>query len=100
MNINQRLYVHCARRYFVDISQPLDDVLEALLVRDVVNEHDPHCPSVVRSGDCVKPLLAGGVPYLELDLLPFQVHRFDFEIYACKRERLNLPLTRGLTFRK
>ena len=48
--------------YIVDISQPFRDVIEALGVCDVVDEHDAHSAAVVGRGDGVKPLLAGRVP--------------------------------------
>lgn len=42
----------------VDVPQPFDDVLEALFVRYVVDEHDAHGAAIVRRGDCVETLLA------------------------------------------
>ena len=46
-----------------------------------VKSSPPDVP-VVGRGDGPEPLLAGGVPDLELDLLTVQLNRPDFEIYA------------------
>lgn len=68
--------------HLVYISQPLDYVLEALLVRYVIDEHYAHGAAVVGRGYRMESLLAGGVPYLKLDLLALQLHCFDFEVDA------------------
>lgn len=51
----------CAR-YLVNIAQPFTDVLKALGVGDVIDQHDAHGSSVVGGGDGVEPLLARRVP--------------------------------------
>lgn len=48
--------------YLVDIAQPFTDVLKALGVGDVIDQHDAHGSSVVGGGDGVEPLLARRVP--------------------------------------
>lgn len=48
--------------YLIDIAQPFADVLKALGVGDVIDQHDAHGSSVVGGGDGVKPLLACRVP--------------------------------------
>lgn len=48
--------------YLVNIAQPFADVLKALSVSDVVDQHDAHGSSVVGGSDGVKPLLACCVP--------------------------------------
>lgn len=49
-------------RYLVNIAQPFTDVLKALGVGDVIDQHDAHGSSVVGGGDGVEPLLARRVP--------------------------------------
>lgn len=44
------------------VSQPLGDVLKAFAVGDIIDQHDPHCSSVVGGCDCVKSLLSCSVP--------------------------------------
>lgn len=48
--------------YLVNIAQPFTDVLEALGVGDVIDQHDAHGSSVVGGGDRVEPFLARCVP--------------------------------------
>lgn len=48
--------------YLVNIAQPFTDVLKALGVGDVIDQHDAHGSSVVGGGDGVEPLLARRVP--------------------------------------
>lgn len=48
--------------YLVNIAQPFADILKALGVGDVIDQHDAHGSSVVGGGDGVKALLACRVP--------------------------------------
>lgn len=48
--------------HLIDVPEPLADVLKALGVADVVDEHDAHGSSVVGGGDGVEPLLTCRVP--------------------------------------
>lgn len=48
--------------YLVNIAQPFADVLKALGVGDVIDQHDAHGSSVVGGGDGVEPFLARCVP--------------------------------------
>lgn len=48
--------------YLVNIAQPFTDVLKALGVGDVIDQHDAHGSSVVGGGDGVEPFLARRVP--------------------------------------
>lgn len=52
------------KTHLIDVSQPFDDILEALLVRYVVDQHYAHSAAIVRRRDGVEALLAGGVPNL------------------------------------
>lgn len=56
--------------------------VEALLVCHVIDQQDPHCASVVCSGDCSEALLTRGVPYLQLHAFAIQVDGSDLEVYA------------------
>ena len=53
----------------IDLVQPLLDVVEALLVRHIINHDDPVRSAVVAGGNGAEALLASGVPDLELDHL-------------------------------
>ena len=77
--------LHVGRCVLLDVSDPVLDVVEALLVRDVVHQHDAHGAPVVGGGDGPEPLLSRRVPYLQLDFLPVQLDCPDLEVDACKR---------------
>ena len=68
-----------------DIPDPVLDVIEALLIGDVVDQHDAHRAPVVGRGDRAEPLLARGVPDLKLDLLTIKLYGSDLEIDPCRR---------------
>ena len=53
--------------------EPLLDVVEGLLVRDVVDHDDAVGASVVRRGDGPEPLLPGCVPDLGKNLVRKQI---------------------------
>ena len=60
--------------------------VETPLIRDVIHEQYPHGASIVCSRDGPKALLAGGIPYLQLDPLPVQLDGPDLEVYADGRD--------------
>lgn len=67
---------------------PSFHAVKRVLVADVVHYDDAHCAPVVCCRDGSEPLLAGRVPYLELDFLSVQVDCFDFEVDSnCRDER-------------
>jgi len=78
--IAQNHLLHISTGMFLDVPDPVLDVIETLLVGDVVDEHDPHGPPVVGRGDGPEPLLARSVPYLQLDLLTVQLYCTDLEV--------------------
>ena len=78
------LYVRA--RVLLDVPDPVLDVVEALLVGDVVDEHDTHGSAVVGRGDGPESLLSRCVPDLQLDLLAVELDRPDLEVDACERE--------------
>ena len=61
--------LHVGAGVLLDIPDPVLDVVEALLVGDVVHQHDAHGAPVVGRGDSPEPLLTRRVPDLKLDLL-------------------------------
>ena len=67
-----------------NVPDPVLDVVEALLVGDVVDQHDAHGAAVVGGGDGAEPLLASCVPDLQLDLLPIQLYCANLEVNSCK----------------
>lgn len=56
--------------------------VETPLVCDIIYQQYPHGASVVCSRDGPEALLAGGIPYLQLDPLPVQLDGPDLEVYA------------------
>lgn len=48
--------------HLINVAQPFADVLEALGVGDVIDQHDAHGSSVVGGGNGVEPFLARCVP--------------------------------------
>ena len=82
--ISQNHLLHVCARVLLDIPDPVLDVVEALLVGDVVDEHDAHRPAVVGRGDGAEPLLPGGVPDLKLDLLAIKLNSSNLEINPYK----------------
>lgn len=66
---------------FVDLPDPVLQVLEGLLVGDRVDQDDAGCSLVVGLSDGLKPLLAGGVPDLHLYLDAVDIDGLDLEIY-------------------
>ena len=67
-----------------NIPDPVLDVVKALLVGDVVHEHDAHRAPVVGRGDRAEPLLSGRVPDLKLDLLSIKLYSSDLEVDPCR----------------
>ena len=67
----------------LDVSDPVLDVVEALLVRDVVDEHDAHGAPVVGRGDRPEPLLTRRVPDLQLHFLPVKLYCANLEVDTC-----------------
>ena len=52
------------------IVEPHPDVVVGVSVRDVVDKERPRSPAVVAARHRAEPVLARGVPDLQLDLLP------------------------------
>ena len=73
----------------LDVPDPVLDVVEALLIGDVVHQHDAHGAAVVGRGDGPEPLLSRRVPNLQLDLLPVQLDCPDLEVDACGRPKFS-----------
>lgn len=66
----------------LDVSDPVLNVLERLLVGHVVHEHDAHGAAVVGGGDRSEPLLTGRVPNLQLNLLAVELDGANLEVDA------------------
>ena len=75
---------------FLNVPDPVLDVVKALLVGDVVDEHDAHGPSVVGRRDRSEALLARRVPDLELDLFAIQLYCADFEVDTYPTQKRSL----------
>lgn len=60
--------------------------VERPLVGDVVYQQDAHGTSVVRGGDGAEPLLAGGIPDLQLDTLAIELDCPDLEVDTDRRD--------------
>lgn len=66
----------------IDFVQPLLHVIEAFLIRDIIHNNNTMGTTVVTASDCPESFLTGGVPNLQFDGLPVQLHRPNFEINA------------------
>ena len=62
--VSQNHFLHISTGMFLNISDPVLDVIETLLVGDVVHQHDAHGAPVVSCGDGSEPLLARCIPDL------------------------------------
>jgi len=78
---NQDL-VHVVGGVLLNVPDPVSNVLERLLVRDVVYEQDAHGTAVVRCRDRAKPFLASSIPDLQLNALAVQLDGLDLEVNA------------------
>ena len=79
-----------------NVPDPVLDVVEALLVGDVVNEHDAHGAAIVGRRDRAEPLLPGCVPDLKLDLLAIKLNSSNLEIDPCKKISEQFTIERDL----
>lgn len=70
--------VDILRGVSIDFVQPLFDIVEGLLIRNVVDDNDPVRASVVRGSNGSEALLASGVPDLKLDRFLIQLDRANF----------------------
>ena len=68
----------------LNVSDPILDVVETLLVSDVVHQHDAHCAPVVGCGDGPESLLPRRVPDLQLNLFSVQFNCADLEVNTFK----------------
>jgi hypothetical protein len=85
---------HCVfAPVFVRLLQPEGDVVEGILKRDVVDNHNRIRATIVGRADRAKALLPGGVPNLELDCLAANGCRFDPEVDTDRRDELFLKNT-------
>ena len=64
-----------------DIINPLAGLVEAVGVRNVVDDHRHCAVSDVRRNERPEPFLASGVPQLETDSSVLEVHCFGQEVY-------------------
>jgi len=96
--------MNCNNNDLINVPEPLCDVFEALRVGDIVDEHDPHRPAVVRRRYRVETLLTRRVPELSIiifisdtpknsqknnspnlqfDFLSLQLYRLYLEVDSC-----------------
>ena len=78
--VAQNHFLHVLRCVFLDVPDPVLDVVETLLVGDVIHQHDAHGAPVVGRGDRPEPLLARSVPDLELDLFTVKLYCANLEV--------------------
>lgn len=64
----------------VDLTEPIRNVVEGLLLSAVIYEDYSHGAFVVCLSDCSEPFLPGRVPDLKLAPLPINLNGLDFEI--------------------
>ena len=73
---------HRFRLRFIDLFDPVLEVVKGLAVGDTVDEDDTRCTFVVGFGDGFEPFLAGRIPYLHFDFDAVDIDGFDFEVDA------------------
>lgn len=66
----------------LDLGDPVPYGFEGTTIGYVVYEENTLSTSKITRGDGPEPLLAGGVPDLELDAFGVDFDVFDFEVYA------------------
>jgi hypothetical protein len=47
---------------FVDLLQPISDIVEGCLISDIVDDDDAVGPSIVAASDGLEPILASSIP--------------------------------------
>lgn len=67
---------------FVDLLDPVLEVVKGLAVGDAVDQNDSCCSLVVGFGDCFESFLTGRVPDLHFDFDAIDIDGFDFEVDA------------------
>lgn len=60
--------------------------IERTLIRNIVNQQNPHRAPIIRRRDRPEPLLPGRIPYLQFDSLPVQLDGPDLEVDADGRD--------------
>jgi len=78
--VSQDHFLYVLIGMLLDVPKPLGNVVKRFRVCYIVNQHDPHCTSVVRCSDGVKSFLSGSVPYLKFDFLSTQFYCLDLEV--------------------
>jgi len=66
----------------LNVSDPVPDVVEGLLIGDIVHEQDSHGTSVVGSSNGSEALLSSSIPNLQFYALALQVNGSDLEVNA------------------
>ena len=66
----------------VYLSNPVSHVVEALLAGAVIRQNDSHSSLIISLCDGSEPLLASGIPNLELYVLAINVYSFYLKINA------------------
>ena len=56
------------------------------LIRNIINQQNAHSPAIIRRRNGPEPLLARGIPYLQLDALAVELNRPDLEVDADGRD--------------
>lgn len=64
----------------LDVAEPGLYIFERFLVRDIVDEQDPHGAAVVHRGNGTEPLLSRSIPDLQLDSLSVNLYRPDLKV--------------------
>ncbi len=80
--VTQKKLIYCARRVLLDVPEPVSDVLERVLLRDVEDQQDAHRVPVMRRGYGSKPFLSCGIKQLQLDFLAVKVDCSELEVDA------------------
>ena len=65
-----------------NVSDPIADILEGLLIGHIVNKENTHSTPIISLGDGTESLLTGCIPNLKLNSFAFELDRFDLKINA------------------
>ena len=78
--ISQQYFLHVRLRVIIYLTDPITNVIKALLASGVIGKDDTLRPPIIGLRDRAESLLAGRVPYLDLHVFPVQLNCVDLEI--------------------
>ena len=80
--ISHKHFTYVVVRKFIYFMHPLADVFKGLSICDIIDNNNSVCAPIVTGGERPKPLLSGGIPNLELNILAVHFYGLYFEIHS------------------